>query len=176
MAATWPSIMPLGRHDVGSRRRLGQRDPPVQLDRRIVEDLTVGPEHAAVAVVGVLVEAEVGHQDELVPDGVAQGVQGALHDPVRAVRLGPGGVLRRRHPEEDETRNAERDQPFGLDDERVDGVLGLAGHGCDGHRFVDPLAHEQGGDEVVDAQSYFGDQPTEGRRTAKAAEASGRHG
>ena len=87
MAATCPSIMPLGRHDVRTRFGLRQRDPPVELEGRVVEDLAVGPEHAAVAVVRVLVETEVGHEDELVSDGVAQRAQGALDDPLRVVRL-----------------------------------------------------------------------------------------
>ncbi len=39
---------------------LRDRDPPVALERRVVVDLAaVGVEHAAVAVVGVLVQAEV---------------------------------------------------------------------------------------------------------------------
>jgi hypothetical protein len=121
------------------------------------------------AVVGVLIETEVSHQDELVPDGVAQGPQGALHNPIRVESLGPGCILRRRHAEENETRNSECDQSFGLQDERFDGVLGLSGHGRNGRRFVDPLAHEEGCDEIVDAETCFGHQATEGGRAAKSA-------
>ena len=57
MAATWPSIIPLGRDDVGAGLGLGDGDLGVELDGGVVVDLAVGVEHAAVAVVGVLVEA-----------------------------------------------------------------------------------------------------------------------
>ena len=159
--------MPLGATMSAPGLGLGQRDAPVQLDGRVVLDLAIGPEHPAMTVVGVLVEAEVGHQDELVADGVAQGPEGALDDAVGVVGLGPRGILRRRHAEEDQAGDAERHQTLGLDDERVDGVLGLTGHGRDRCRLVDPLAHEERGNQVVHAQTCLGDQPAERRRATE---------
>jgi hypothetical protein len=55
-------------------------------------------------------------------------------------------------------------------------VLGLSGHGCDGYRFVNPLAHEQWCDEIVHSETDLGDQATEGGGTAEAAEAASRRG
>ena len=72
IAPTWPSIIPRRRDDVGAGVGLRDRDARVALERRVVVDLAVGGEQPAVPVVGVLVEAVVGHQDERVADLVAQ--------------------------------------------------------------------------------------------------------
>ena len=84
---------PARRHDVGARRRPGRARSAVQLERRVVADLAVGTEHAAVPVVGVLVEAEVRHQDELVAHRVAHGAQRDLHDAVGVPGAASLGVL-----------------------------------------------------------------------------------
>ena len=141
------------RHDVRAGLGLGQRDAPVQLDGGVVLHLAIRPEYPAVAVVGVLVEAEVGHQDELIAHAIAQGAQGALDDAVGVVGLRPGRILRRRDAEEDQAGDAERHETLGLDDERVDRMLGLAGHGRDRRRPVDTLADEERGDQIIDAQA-----------------------
>ena len=116
-------------------------------------------------VVGVLVQAQVGHDDEGVAHGVAHGAQCHLHDAVGVPGPAAQRVLPLRHPEEDEPGQAQRHQPLGLDHERVDRVLHLAGHGGDGQRAVRPLADEQRGDQVVDAEARLGHQPPQGRRT-----------
>ena len=53
----------------------GLREPHrgIPLERRVVVDAAVGVEDPAVAVVGELVEAQVGHDDEVVADGVDDG-------------------------------------------------------------------------------------------------------
>ena len=93
-----------------------------------------------------------------------------LHDPVGVGRLAARGVLCRRNPEEDETRNAERDQSLRLDDEGVDGVLGLPGHRRDRDRTIDALAYEEGCDQIVDTEARFGHQATESGSAPKTSQ------
>ena len=128
----------------------------------------VGGEHAAVAVVGVLVEAVVGHEHEAVADLVAQVAQGHLHDAVGVPRLRADGVLARGHAEQDHAGDAERGEGRHLLAEALAGVLHDAGQRGDGLRLGDALAHEQRGDEVVDAEAGLGHQPAQGRRGAQA--------
>ena len=56
---------------VGPGLGLGQSHLLVQLDGGVVVDTPVGPDDPAVAVVGVLVETEIGDQHQLVAHGVA---------------------------------------------------------------------------------------------------------
>ena len=134
MAATWPSIMPLGATTSAPASAWASATRRVELEGGVVVDLAVGAEHAAVAVVGVLVEAEVGHEHDLVAHRVAQRGQGAAGRSRRGPRPRcPWASLVAGHPEEDQPGDAQRGQALGLDHQRVDGVLHLAGHGGDGH-------------------------------------------
>ena len=117
MAATWPSIMPLGATTSAPAAAWASGDAPVELEGRVVEHLTVGAEHAAVAVVGVLVEAEVGHEHQLVPTASRTARRATCTMPSGFQASLPGGVLVRRHAEEDEPGHPERDQSLGLDDQ-----------------------------------------------------------
>ena len=71
-----PDVADLAVHHPGEpeHRRAGgglcQRHRGVALEGGVVVDRPVVGEHAAVPVVGELVEAEVGHDDEVVADGV----------------------------------------------------------------------------------------------------------
>ena len=112
----------------------------------------VGLEHAAVPVVGVLVEAEVGHQHQFVTDGGAQGAQRQLDDAVGIPGPAALGVLVLGHAEEDQAGHAERGQPLGLGDQRVEGVLDWPGMEAIGTGDVDALAHEERRNQIVDVQ------------------------
>ena len=57
---------PAGPDEVDARGGLGERHLAVDLEGAVVVDAAVGVEHAAVAVVGELVEAQVRHHRELV--------------------------------------------------------------------------------------------------------------
>ena len=99
---------PGGGHDVGAGLGLGQRRPGRSSSR--VASLSTSPsvvEHAAVAVVGVLVEAEVGHEHEVVADLVAEVAQRDLDDAVGVPRLRALGVLVLGDAEEDDGGDAE---------------------------------------------------------------------
>ena len=78
---------PRRRDHVGPCIRLRDGDARVALDRHVVVDVTGLGEDAAVAVIRVLVEAVVGHEDEPVTDFVAQVAQRDLHDTVDRVGL-----------------------------------------------------------------------------------------
>jgi hypothetical protein len=101
-------------------------------------------------VVGVLVDAEVGHEDHVVSDLVTEVLQGHLDYAVGVPRLGADGVLAPGDPEEDDGRDAEVPQCGDLGPKAGPGVLHDAREG--GHRlgFVNALSHEEGCDKVVD--------------------------
>ena len=93
IAPTWPSIIPDGAITSAPASACATAMLGVALERRVVVDLAAGGEDAAVAVVGVLVEAVVGHQHERVADLVAQVAQRDLHDAVGGVGLRAARVL-----------------------------------------------------------------------------------
>ena len=72
--------------DVGPGVGLGDGGPLRRAEGGVVVDLAVGVDDPAVAVVGVLVDAEVGDEHELVADLVAQVAQRELHDARRDPR------------------------------------------------------------------------------------------
>src|SRR5262245_28260933 len=167
--ADLPVHHPAGRDDVRAGVGLGHRRAGVALDGRVVVDHTVGGEHAAVPVVGVLVEAAVGHHDQPVTDLLAHIAERQLNDPARVPRLRALAVLVQRHPEEDHRRHAERGQLGHLLAQALAGVLHDAWERGDRLGLVDPLPDEQGRDEVVDREAGLGHEATERGRGAKAA-------
>ena len=77
---------PARRGDVGARRGLRDRRPGVQLEGGVVVHLAVGADDAAVPVIGVLVDAQVGDEHHLIADLTAKVGQGELHDAGRVPR------------------------------------------------------------------------------------------
>ena len=73
---------------MGAGGGLRERHRAVALQRRVVVHAAAVVEDAAVAVVGELVQAQVGHQHEVVADGVAHGPQRDVEDAVGVVRAG----------------------------------------------------------------------------------------
>ena len=105
------------------------------------------------AVVGVLVEAVVGHEHERVADLVAQVAQRDLHHAVGVVGSRAAGVLGGGDAEEDHRGHAEVGEGAHLLAEALLGVLHDAGHRRDRLGRVDALLHEQRRDQVVDAEA-----------------------
>ena len=103
------------------------------------------------AVVGVLVEAVVGHQHQRVADLVAQVAQRDLHDAVGRVGLRPARVLVRGNAEQHHRGNAEIGERAHLFAQALLRVLHDARHRHDRLGRVDAFLHEQRRDEVVDA-------------------------
>ena len=60
MASTWPSIIPEGATMSAPAAAWASATSRVELEGGVVVDLAVVGEHAAMAVVGVLVEAQIG--------------------------------------------------------------------------------------------------------------------
>ena len=112
--------------------------------------------HAAVTMVGVLVEAEVGHENQLVTRLVAQILQGNLHDAIGIPSTRAFGVLLGGHTEQHHGWYAERGELAGFFAKRVARVLDDTRQRGNGLRFVDPLAYEQGRHQVVDGDSGLG--------------------
>ena len=81
---------------------LGHGDARVDVEREVVVDRTVAVEDAAVPVVGVFVDAQIGHHHHAVADGLTYVAQGHLHDSVWVERSRPYGILRGGHTEQHE--------------------------------------------------------------------------
>ena len=135
-----------GGDDVGAGLGVAHRLPGQQLEGGVVED-AVALDDAAVAVVGVLAEADVGDHAHL-RDRVLDGADGLLHHPVVVVGLGAPGVLVLGDPEED--HRGDPHVPGGPDvlDRLVDRALGDAGHGLHRVHHALPGDHEHRVHEV----------------------------
>ena len=81
-----PVHHPARRGDVGAGFGLRDRSSLVDLEGGVVVDVAVGPDDAAVPVVGVLVDAQVGDEHHLVADLAAKVGEGELHDAGRIPR------------------------------------------------------------------------------------------
>ena len=101
------------------------------------------------AVVGVLVQAEVGDQDVVVTQLLAQGRKASLADALRVPRFGPFGILALRNAEQHEGEHAFRGDLAGLLAQGLKRVLEVTGHGRDRKWLRDPFLHEQGRDEMA---------------------------
>ena len=118
-----------------------------------VASLSTSPldEHAAVAVVGVLAQADVGDHHQ-VGQRLLDRAHRARHDAVVAVRLRAGRVLLLRNAEQDHRRDAEIAHRAALLHRLVDRQLRDARHRADRLRHPRARHDEQRQDELVDAQ------------------------
>src|SRR6185312_2455593 len=124
--------------------------------------------------VGVLVQAQVGHQHGVRADLGGQPPQRHLHDPGRVVRGRTAAVLRRRHAEQDQPADTRRHRLVGGLHERVEGVLHDARHGRDRRRGVDALLDEPRQDQVARVQPHVRDEPAQRRGPPQPARPGGR--
>ena len=119
------------------------------------------------AVVGVLVEAVVGHEHDRVAHLVAEVAQRGLDHAVGRVGAGAVGVLRRGHAEEDHRGHAEVGERPHLLAQALLRVLHHPGHRHHRLGVGDALLHEQRRHEVVDGQPCLGDEATHRGRVAE---------
>jgi hypothetical protein len=121
-----------------------------------------------VTVVGVLVEAVVGDEHEVVADLVPQRAQRHLHHAVGRVGTRAGRVLRRRHAEEHHRWDSEVGERPHLLAQALLGVLKHARHRR--HRFgrVDPFLHEEWRNQIVDVDACLTDESPQRRRTTQS--------
>ena len=171
MAATRPSIMSDGRHDVGPGLGVAHGHLGEQLEREVVDDLAV-LHHAAVAVVHVLAQADVGDHDQL-GHLVLDGADGELHDAFGVVGAAGRRVLVRGDAEQQDGRDAEPLDLAHLGQQVADRELVAAGHG--GDRPLDVLAvrHEQRVDEVVGRERRLAHHATQRGRAPQPPHAVG---
>ncbi len=154
---------------VGSRLRLREPHGAVAVEGAVVVDHAIVVEDAAVAVVGELVEAQVGLDDERVADLLDRDARGDVEDAVGVARAGALGVADGRDAEQHHAA----DPRLGRLDERaaqaVERVLGDAGHGGDGRGLREALAHEHRQHQVGGVQARLRREPTHRRGRAEAA-------
>ena len=148
---------------------LGHGSSGVQFECGVIVHRPVPIQHATVAMVGVLVHAQVGHQNHVVAHLVTKVTQGHLDDAVRVPGLGADGVLAVGYPEEDDGRDPQVTQCGHFGPQAGPGVLDDAGQRIHGLWIVDALADEQRGDQVVNRQAGLGDEAPHGGGTAQAA-------
>ena len=147
----------------------------------VVHDLLaarVGAEHTAVAVVGELVEAGVGHDHEVVAHFFAHGGQGPVKDAVGRGSAASGGVLVRikRDAEEHDPAEPGLDAGDGLATNRVDGVLDNPGQRGDVARCVEPIGHERGQHELAGLQRGLPHESTHRGRIPQTSRSDHRGG
>src|SRR5699024_970716 len=115
---------------------------------RVVVDPPGVIEHAAVAVVGELVQAQVGHDHRRVAELRAQPGEGPVEDPLRIGGAGADGVLVLGHAEEHHAAHAALHRLGRGAGQGVQSVLLDAGHRGDGAVLRRALAHEHRQHEI----------------------------
>ncbi len=160
-----------GRDRVGAGLGVGDRDFGQQLDRDVVVDLAVADE-AAVAVRGVLAEADVGDHRE-VGVGLLEGADRHLHDALVVVGARAGLVLGGGDAEEEDGADAGGGDLGRLGDQLGDREALDAGHRVD--VFADVLAgyYEEGLDQVRGRQVGLSNQAAQGLGAPETAHACG---
>jgi len=160
-----------GRDDVGSCVGVDQRDAGEHLERRVVVDVdhavAPGVEDAAVTVVGVFVDADVCHHDEL-GRGVFHRADGRRHGPFGIGAGFAAGVLRLGQAEEDDAAEAAITRLFRDARGVRDRVLRDAGHRADGTGLVDAGVEEQREHQVLRADGRLADERAQRRGAAEA--------
>ena len=113
------------------------------------------------AVIRVLVQAQIAHHHGVVAELGAERGDRLLADARRVPGLGPLGVLAHRHPEQHERANAGLGDLDRLLAQRFERVLELAGHGGDGDRLVDAFLGEERRDQIAGVERGLSDQRSE---------------
>ena len=164
-AATWPSIMPERPEQLRARAGLRERHRRVPLEGGVVVDAPAVVEHAAVAVVGELVEAQVGLHDEPAR-GCLDGDAG--RDVEDAVGVGGARAACVAHLGHAEQHHAADAGGRGIRHrlrQALERVLHDARHRRDRHRGGHALAHEQRQHELRRVQAGLGRRAGAWRRS-----------
>ena len=95
------------RYHVRTRSRLGHGNFAVELERAVIVHVTASVQNAAVTMVGVLVEAEVVHDDDVVTETRGEGPSGNLTNPLVGPRLRTSCIFGSGHAKQDDAGDAE---------------------------------------------------------------------
>ena len=155
--------MPLGPTTWLPACRVQHRHLGVDLDRRVIVDRARRSEHAAVSVIGELVQADVRHHQAVVADFLAHRPNGGGQDAVRIERAGPAGILVLGDAEEHDARQTRVGGLHRRLPERVESVLNDPGHGADRAWLPQPFGHEHGQDQLARLEAGLGNHGPHGR-------------
>ena len=162
------------RHDVGPGARVDERHLGQDLDRRVVVDLPLAvlalAQDPAVAVVGVLVDADVGHDDEA-GRCLLHRLDGARDRTVGVEAARPARVLRLGETEEEDTANPSFVGLFRVRRGGPHRKLRDARHRPDGAGLVEGGVEEEGPDEVARGEVRLPDEGAQGGGRSQAARA-----
>ena len=158
MAPTWPSIIPLGATTCAPALAWATA-MRVHLQGGVVVDRSPpAVEDAAMTVIGVLVDAQICHDDHPVAHLAAQVARRDLHNSLRIEGLRCRWNPWWTDPEENDGADAEVGQLLDLLSRGSRGVLHDAGQRDDRLRFVDAFANEQRCDELGNVEVGLGDE------------------
>ena len=150
----------------------------VELYGGVVKHAAFVIQHAAVAVGGELVEASIGHNDEVIAEFLVEAGNAAVQNALRVPGDGAGVilVLIERHAEKVDARHAGLQRLLGRAAQGVEGVLVDARHGGNLARGVESVHDEHGQNQVRGADLGFGHEVAHLRGGAQAAWAAGWEG
>ena len=160
------------RDDIGARLGVGHRFAREQVERGIVVHVALGREQAAVAMIGVLTHAHVGHHQQLrilALDRAHRFGHGTVRVPRRRARR----VFRIGNAEEQDAANARVDGALRILEQFVDARLEDARHGADGRTNALPRAHEERPQELRTVEPRFAHDTTQCIGAAQTAQANG---
>jgi hypothetical protein len=158
-----------GSQRVGAGGGLGDGDPGEQLERLVVVDHSVGPQHAAVAVARVLAQAQIG-DDRQSGVGRLDRPGGELDDALVVPGLRAHLVLGRREPEEHHSPDAQRGRLGGLLHRVVDGEVIDPGHGRDRRTTGRSADHEHRVDQVARREGRLAHERAQRVRLSQSSE------
>ncbi len=138
-------------HDVSACLGMGEGDAGQELERLVVQQVPVLVQHAAVAVIRVLAEADVGDDDEI-RARVLEAADRLLDDAVLREALEAQRVLRRRDSEEQHCLETEGSELRSLLRQHVARQLVDPWHGRHGPTYAVSRNHEARLDEVIQAE------------------------
>src|ERR1700688_894847 len=155
--------------DVGAGRRLAHRGSRVQLEGRVVVDVTVVEQEAAVPMIRVLTQAAIGDEDAGVAEALAKRADRLLDDTLVHERSRPLRVLGRWKSGEEHAAETEADRLLHGRAQGIDALVTLTRHGSDRLRRFEAFADERRVNQLPGTQSRLAGEPAQRRGSAQTA-------
>ena len=157
-----------GSDQMGASCRMQYRHLGVDLDGCVIVDRTRGSEHAAVSMIGELVETDIRHDQARVADLLAHRPNGCGQDAIRIERPGAARILVLGDAEEHDARQPCVGGFHRRLAERIECVLNDAGHGADRARLTQTFRHEHGQDQLARFDAGLANHGSHSRRGPQA--------